>query len=128
MIIAFAIINLTLAINLYLHYRRWLDRNTGVRVNHLRSAAIRAVGFIVAAIFIREFPLVIAGTFFHVCYFWLLFDGLYNILRGYPWLAIGTVEKDEAKTDNLLRKISPKQHKILKIGLLIASAIIYLLV
>lgn len=125
MITAFAIINLTLAINLYLHYRRWLERNTGIRVNHLKSAAVRSVGFIIAAIFILEFPKVIAGTIFHACYFWLLFDGLYNIVRNYPFWQIGTVEKDEAKTDNLLRRVTPVQHKILKIGLVLASALVY---
>lgn len=124
--ISFLIINLTLVVNLWLHIKRWKEKK---EVNHFKSAAFRGIGFIAAGVclWFIGWKFSITGTLFHAFYFWLLFDGLYNLLRGYPFFQIGTIEKDEAKADNFLRTITPTQHKLLKIGLVVISLTLYIL-
>lgn len=57
---------------------------------------------------------------------WLLFDGLYNWVRGYGWWFTGSDDKDDAATDNILQRLKLWQHILLKIGLLLVSLAVYL--
>lgn len=37
-------------------------------------------------------------------YLWTMFDGLYNIFRGFVWSFTGSVDKDDSQTDKFLRR------------------------
>jgi len=129
--ISFLLILITLAINLYLHIKKWKQ---GKGVKHKASGYYRSIGFIAAGVcllftadtWLWRFLITASGLFFYLCFYWLAFDGLYNKLRKYPFWQIGTIDKDEAGTDNFLRTISLTQHKILKIGLVVISFILFI--
>lgn len=61
---------------------------------------------------------------------WLLFDGLYNIIRNYPWWFNGghndPTEPDSSILDKWLSKLSDKWEAIIKIGLAGSLIIIYI--
>lgn len=61
---------------------------------------------------------------------WLLFDGLYNIIRNYPWWFNGghndPTEPDSSTLDKWLSKLSDKQEAALKIALAVSSIIVYI--
>lgn len=60
-------------------------------------------------------------------FIWLFFDGLYNLQRNFTWWYTGTNDADDAKTDNLLQKLPPWLHKLIKIGGLITFIILYII-
>lgn len=50
---------------------------------------------------ILAIPIVVLMEFF---VYWIVFDILFNILRGFTWNFTGSVESDDAGSDKLLRK------------------------
>lgn len=74
-------------------------------------------------------------------WFWLLFDGLYNLIRKryakkHRWMLIvgqydfwytGSNDKDDAATDNLLQRLKPWKHKAVKIGAIILFTGLYVI-
>lgn len=72
-------------------------------------------------------------------WFWFLFDGLYNVIRKryainsgwklingqYDFWYTGSNDKDDAVTDNFLQRLTPSQHKVLKVLLIILFTYLY---
>lgn len=58
---------------------------------------------------------------------WELFDGFYNLMRGFSWRFNGTVDPDDSFLDKILHKLSPLQETILKWGLIIIFTSLYIL-
>jgi hypothetical protein len=121
-------------------YKKWLKERS---VNHSKEWWIRVLALL-PCIAILCWPKLIdiasASLLMAVCfwlisiassalivavYFWLLFDGLYNVIRGYNWWYTGTDDVDDAKTDNLLQRLTLWQHILLKIGGCVAATILY---
>ena len=61
---------------------------------------------------------------------WLLFDGIYNIRRGFNWWFNGSPEgkTDDSFLDKILRRIPDRAEKWLKIGALVVTVFFYVLV
>lgn len=59
-------------------------------------------------------------------YLWVMFDGLYNVFRGFRWFFTGSVDADDAKADKLLRRIGLAGQIILKFGGLAVTVFLYL--
>lgn len=114
MILAVVIFAATLAIDLFTDVRRYYQRR---EVNHARGVVLRLFGLVPACIFGGWYfiPVALLG-------YWVLFNGLYNVLTGREWFYKGQT----AYLDKLERKhpwIVP-----VKYALFIASIIFYVLV
>lgn len=58
--------------------------------------------------------------------YWFLFDGLYNLFRKQKWWFTGTIDEDEAHTDNFIRWIGLYWSKVFKIAGSIGTAALYI--
>jgi len=100
-------------------YRKWLK---GHGVAHAKEAWIRCLLLI---------PAIVLFTIAHkgnswtsllysvaMCFFvfWTLFDGLYNVLRGFGWWFTGSDDEEDADTDNFLQSIPKWLHILIKLG------------
>lgn len=96
-----------LAYNLFTDYQKWKE---GVSVNHGSSLKKRILLLTVPVLL---FAIPVPGSFVWGIFlsaamlgftYWTLFDGLYNVMRGFPWGFTGSVEPDDAGTDKLQRR------------------------
>lgn len=115
-----AIINilLILTVKLILNYRKWLKEKT---VAHSKEWFIMAF-FLLPAIYLltihSSLHWAIAAALSSLLIAWLvwnLFDGIYNLLRGFNWWYTGTDDKEDAKTDNFLQGLKLWQHIAVKL-------------
>lgn len=134
-----------LAIKLRVDFNKW-QRNQ--RVDHSKEwkwiAACESVTAGVFFIALSHAPLYysIPVTLFMIAaWFWLLFDGLYNVIRKrhtkkhrgmlivgqYDFWYTGSNDKDDAVSDNFLQRLQLWQHKTIKIGLIILFTTLYIL-
>lgn len=103
-----------------------------VPVEHSKEAGFRiallTVSWLLFAIPV-SFSLwgMIATTAAMFFWYWTLFDGLYNICRGFEWFFAGSDDPDDAGTDNFLQWVGPTWHRIIKVGGILLSTIGYLL-
>lgn len=58
-------------------------------------------------------------------WYWFLFDGIYNILRGFNFWFTGSNDQDDAHTDNFLQWLPRWGQITVKIACLVASIILY---
>lgn len=110
-ILGITIAIITLVIDLYTDLRLWRRKQItgeGTKdVNHKRGLFLRGIGLGLAAYMIG-FPnywmLVLSSLTVIASAFWLLFDGLYNIFRGFRFFYTGSDDPDDADTDDLFQK------------------------
>ncbi len=102
-------------------------------INHTRGAFLRALGLLPCLIFFSlapkktkwYIPLIVLAMI--GINYWNLFDGLYNLFRGFGWFFTGSEDgADDAKTDNFLQSIPLWAHVFIKIGGSIATILIYI--
>lgn len=110
----------TFIIDLYTDFNLWKENKP---VNHKRGAILRLLGLIPANILIGLAAIPLLGSLY-----WFLFDGFYNVLRGFNWWFTGSNDVDDAKTDDFLQRLKPWQHQAIKIGAIILSLTFYLMV
>jgi hypothetical protein len=96
-----------LAYDLFSDYSQWIR---GERISHRAELKERIVLLTVPVLLLAVplkgaflWGLLLSGAMAGLLY-WCLFDGLYNIMRGFPWLFTGSVDPDDAATDKLLRR------------------------
>jgi hypothetical protein len=106
---------------LHNNFRKW--RNGYKTVKHSKEWVYVAISEMIVA----GIPLIIsseANLFLTIAivegmigfWFWLLFDGIYNLIRKFPFFFTGSEDgKEDAKTDNFLQKLSLWQHVCVKI-------------
>jgi hypothetical protein len=126
-VIIYAIILLaaTLTIDLATDYRRWLR---GKPINHKRGAVLRLIGLIPAVVLLSwhgSLWLIIAATLMTGLLYMNLFDGLFNILRGFPWFYAGSNGPEDGVIENLLQEYQWLQ--VVKIIGAVAATIWYVL-
>jgi hypothetical protein len=114
---AILIFLLTLAIDIWTDYKFW-KRN--IPVDHTRGAILRLIGLVPVLFLLGWYSIPLVGFAY-----WILFDGIYNLARGFKWWFTGSDDKDDAMLDNLLQKLTERQQEILKIGGLLISIHIY---
>lgn len=117
---------ITLVIDLYTDLWRWRHKMT---INHTRGVLLRAIGLI-PSIYLLSSPIgwtTVAMLFLVGFVYWFLFDGLFNLLRGYKWWSTGTDDPDDAQTDNFLQSLTLWQHIGVKIGGIVFFTILYIL-
>jgi hypothetical protein len=103
----------------FLNYHNWLHNKP---VKHTKEWVIMALcsvpsvyGFTQASALPWYFAAPISALM--VAWFiWLMFDGLYNILREYNWWFTGSDDADDAATDNFIQQLDLWQHVVVKIG------------
>jgi len=100
-------------------------------VKHTKEAWIRAILLTPSAICLVLFnpsllilPIVIV---LQGSWYFLLFDGLLNKAKGQNWWFTGSIDPDDAESDQFLRKLTLTQHKLLKFGLAVISTLLYIL-
>jgi len=110
-------------------YRKWLKQRS---VNHTDEAWLRVLLMIVPTVFfcIAHTPafniwVLIDVALMQLFIFWLLFDGIYNKLRGFGWWFAGSDDPDDSVLDNFLQEY-PVAGAILKIGGSILFITIYI--
>lgn len=119
-IFAISRVIILLAAKLVYDLRLWYNREikgTGTKtVKHKAEWLIIAVCSAPSIIQLAEicklqwyysYPHTSALTAFFI---WIMFDGLYNILRGYNWFYTGSMDADDAATDKLLRNYGSAGH------------------
>lgn len=94
------------------------DLRIGDKVNHQRGAIVRVLGLIpclVCLIVYRPVKWWIAPSL--MCFnYWNLFDGFYNIFRGFGWFFTGSEDgAGDAASDNFLQSIPLWAHICIKI-------------
>jgi hypothetical protein len=121
---------IVLAANVVYDYRKWL-RNQGVR--HKKDFIIRCILLVPSLyLFAKALPvtwvwsLIISGAMMGFV-FWFLFDGLYNVIRGYKFFETGSIDKDESTTDNTQRFLGKFASILIKIIFSIATVTIYVI-
>lgn len=90
-------------------------------IDHKRGVILRLLGLIPAIILIGWPSCVFVGFLY-----WFLFDGYFNTERGFDWWFTGSDDKDDARSDDFLQRISLTQHKLVKIGGIILGLIVYI--
>jgi hypothetical protein len=96
----------TLTIDVATDYRRWLR---GKPINHTRGVVLRLIGLL-PAVWCLALPLPInfkvqTSAILMTGFLYMnLFDGLFNILRGFPWFYAGSNGPEDGKIENLLQK------------------------
>lgn len=129
-IIATVILLLIVCIKLLINYEDWINVRP---INHTKEwcfmaiAAAPAIYFYTMASSLAWYLAAPLSAAMMAFFIWLLFDGLYNKVRGYNWWFTGSDDADDARTDNFLQSIDLWLHKLIKIGgniLLIATYII----
>lgn len=113
---------IVLAAKLYFNYRLWHNKEikgTSIKtVNHPKewvimalccSPSIYQMSTQLSLPWYFSIPLTGAMWLFIL---WVLFDGIYNIIRKQPWFSTGSDDKDDAATDNFLRKYGTAAHVI----------------
>lgn len=143
-----AILLLTMAGKLIADLQQW---KKGVAVRHTREWLI-TVPFHASGVMALTYALLVVNgedlfSWWGLLYFivsliaamgtvWFLFDGLYQIGRGfisghselYPFFGLGTIDgKDDANSDSFLRRFSYKTQIYLKVAVLILPIIAYIL-
>lgn len=114
-----------LAWDLITDYRKWLR---GKPVRHAWEGFVRVLLLTPAIILLcQPNPWLFAVVpFLFLFWYWLLFDGLYNVLRGFNWWFTGSDDPDDAESDNCLQRLTLSQHIALKVGGCVVTLIIYL--
>lgn len=101
-----------------------------IPINHTKEAGIRILILIPSIILlsIPHFTIIklLLSILLHFSLWWIIFDGFYNLLRGYDWNYTGSIDDDDATLDKVLRKLGPIWSNILKISILIISLTFYL--
>lgn len=123
---AIAIFLIVLAVDLITDYRKWLR---GKPVRHSWEAFVRVLCLTPAIILLTRFEWYwfVVPAFMVMFWYWLLFDGFYNTLRGYNWWFTGSDDVDDAHSDNLLQELTLKQHIALKVAGCVLTTIIYII-
>ena len=121
---------IVLYIDVKTDYKR-LQTNT---INHKRGFILRSLGllpsFFCLLLPVNEHIILKSLTIIGLLgsFYWELFDGFFNLKRGYKWRFNGSDDKDDAVSDNILQKISPLEQAFLKIGLIISFTFLYCLI
>ena len=110
------IVNALLAFKLIWDYQA--TEKEGRVINHARSAIVDGFIYFVSAYFLMDNFL--AWVIIAVGYRWVMFDLLFNLIRGKAWDYYGTI----AFTDKLLKKLG-KFHLLPKVTLIVIG--VYLL-
>lgn len=112
-------------------YQKWLQTRG---VFHSKEGWLRAGLLIPAGVCLMAFRdqqhvfqwwVTIEIVFLLGSWYWLLFDGIYNILRGFIFWFTGSDDKDDAKTDNFLQSLPLWGHITVKLAGVAASTILY---
>lgn len=115
------------------HLELW---EQGKTINHTKWLLYRQIGFIpiVLGLLIAkgDFNLLLIIATFGLLnsVWWLLFDGLFNIKRGFNWWyngSFGEEEVDGSWFDSLLKNLKPWQDGLIKIGLITIFLSLYLI-
>lgn len=115
-------------------YKKWKNN---IPVQHTKEAIIRAL-FLAPSFFCFFLPISnlilwqsvvkFFVTFFMMqAWWWELFDGFYNKMRGYSWRFTGSNDKDDAQYDNILQKMTLLEILALKWSLIIIFTTLYLI-
>lgn len=105
------------------HYQKWLtaqmgdDAGTKKPIKHKQETVIRALLLAPVIVYLGLISNWFIAVGFTGSVFMLLFNGLFNKRRGQPWWFEGTVDPDEAWTDNILRKIGSPWSRVLQLAL-----------
>lgn len=113
MIYSSAIILITLVIDILTDLRLWMNKKT---INHTRGALLRLIGFIPAC------WLTPAATGLFLAVYFVLFNGILAVLKGLPWLYIGTT----SKLDRLLNRMPKWGYVALQAAVLAGGVIWYI--
>lgn len=121
-IIIFAVI---LIVDLIMDYIKFLNRKA---VDHTGGGIVRGILLLIPVIFFASsldqkwyftFPISFAMVGFT---FWLLFDGIYNLLRKENWWYVGSDDKEpgweskDSKSEDFLRRMPLWKHATIKLG------------
>jgi hypothetical protein len=130
LVLAISLVVLIITVKLLYDYGQWKKEN--YNINHTKEWWIVAACSLPSVIMFTyksalvwwlALPLSAAMVAFFI---WLVFDGIYNLIRLKNWWYTGTNDADDAATDNFLQRISLWQHKLLKIGGVIILETIYI--
>lgn len=115
LVIAAILFLATLTIDLVIDIRKW--KREDYTVNH-KKKWVRGFGLVPAAILLSwdNWWLLIPSPGLILFLYWLLFDGLYNLLRGFGWWYMGSDDEDDAETDNFLQRLPLWAHVTIKLG------------
>ena len=128
MILAIVIVCATIAAKLIYDYKLWLKK---IHPNHALEWVVIALAnsypiylFAKASTLHLIYGAILSGAM--VAFFiWVVFDGLYNLVRGYHFFFTGTNDSNDAKTDNFLQSLSLWQHVAVKVGGLGVLVVVY---
>jgi hypothetical protein len=119
---------LPLIFKLYKDYRLWLANKP---VNHKKGLILVATMYTPVIFLWADYSNyniiigIIISTGFLASGYWFLFDGLFNILRGFGWWFTGSDDADDARFDDFLQKIPKWAHVLIKTGLIILFTYLY---
>lgn len=110
-------------------HKKWKEN---VSVNHTKEMIIRitlltpsALALWLANFSIVALPIVLL---MQGSWWWELFDGFYNKIRGFKWRFNGSIDPDDSRLDSFLYHISAKKQMLLKWGLIILFTTLYIIV
>lgn len=129
-----------IAIILFFIILRWdvYSDTKKMKVNHTKEAWIR-VAFLLPSYLCFLLPFdtsnvwmiiskVIVAALMMQAWWWEFFDGWLNKRRGHSWRFNGSDDEDDAKLDNVLQRMLPKQQALFKWGLITLFTILYIII
>lgn len=122
---------IVMAADLYSDYEKWLSERV---VKHTLEGWERGIFLLPSIAFICfhfNVPVwkYIDFAIFEAFLYWVLFDGIYNKIRGFDWWFFGSFGDPggDAKTDILQKHIGLTGAKILKIGGIIITLTLFII-
>lgn len=127
LIVGIVLFSAVLAVDIY------TDLRSGYEIDHVRGLALRMIGMLpcivclVAATRQDKYTVIIVIVIAMIGFNYLnLFDGLYNVFRGYGWFFTGSEDgKGDAVTDNVFQSIPLWATIVIKIGGSLLSIFVY---
>lgn len=110
-------------------YKKW---KKDIPINHTKDALLRILLLLPAIIGLSlhnfSILMLLIATTMVFSWWWELFDGIYNKIRGLSWRYNGSFDPDDSKLDTFLYHLNTTQETLLKWGLILLSTSGYILI
>lgn len=128
--VGFILLALAIAFNVWYDYRLWLKEKRRPHKKGWRLKAVTSIPAIVTLFWVGGYDWYYDGglsVLMSMSWFLLLFDGLYNVVRGFEFFFLGSNDKDDASTDNFFQSIPMWAGVAIKLALFNLSTSFYLM-
>lgn len=127
--LGFILLAAAIAFNVWYDLRLWFKEKRRPHKKGWRLKASTSIPALVILIWVSDYKWYYAAgfsVFMAMSWFLLLFDGFYNLFRGFGFFYRGTNDTDDATTDNFFQSIPIWAGIVIKLALFAGSTYLYI--